>query len=59
MVRRGDDQPSLKLRPDKEDAAQRSPAGAGFTKPSILGSKMPKTDGLKIFLTYFTISPPF
>jgi hypothetical protein len=34
MVRRSDDQASLKLRPDKEDAAQRSPAGAGFTKPS-------------------------
>jgi hypothetical protein len=29
-----DDQPSLKLRLYKEDAAQRSPAGAGFRKPS-------------------------
>jgi hypothetical protein len=36
MVCRSDDQPWLKLRPDKEDAAQRSPAGAGFTKPSSL-----------------------
>jgi hypothetical protein len=36
MVGRSDEQPSLNLRPDKEDAAQCSPAGAGFVKPSVL-----------------------
>jgi hypothetical protein len=32
---RSDDQPLLRLRPDKEDGAQHSPAGAGFVKPSL------------------------
>ena len=36
MVRLSGDQPSLKLRPDKGDATQCSPAGAGFAKPSLL-----------------------